>query len=89
MKSKHDLNTDYLREVLSYDPVSGSLQGTAEDVKVVVQGERLVVRLRRYKYVAMAERVIHALMTGRWPEGAMRHRNGDQMDLRWRNLAMT
>lgn len=88
MKKPHELNTEYLRKVLRYDPASGQLVSTEQGVRVATSGEKQMVHLRKYKYKALAARVVYALMTGGWPKGAMRHRNGDLMDLRWGNLAM-
>jgi hypothetical protein len=89
------LTADRVREVLSYDPISGILRWKAPScdksyIKVgSIAGSKTV---KGYLNIMIdgerhpAHRLIWLMVTGSWPKNLMDHKNGNKSDNRWENL---
>ena len=88
-----DADIQAMAEYLSYDPATGELRwrkskNSRARVGTVVSRTtekgylRFFFNGRQYR----VHRVAFALMTGRWPEHQIDHKNGDPADNRWENL---
>lgn len=88
------LTAERLRELVSYNPVSGELVWLRTVSSTAVAGKpvgKLDIShgyLRRtVDCVRYAEhRLVWLYMTGEWPESQIDHVNGDRKDNRWENL---
>lgn len=89
-----DIDIDIIRDALRYDPETGEFfSRRASHSGRWREGRRLGCRQPNGYLTARVEgrllllhRVAFALMTGRWPEAHIDHRNGDRSDNRWQNL---
>lgn len=82
-----------LKDTFSYDPDTGALtyrqprgslpagrpagKVTAGGISVLLSGSQ-----------TLAHRIIWNMMTGEWPQHAVRHVNGNKLDNRWNNLVV-
>lgn len=86
-----DLSADALRQILTYDPVTGELRWTAEGrrrrrsdaVGTLVNG-RLMIRVAGK--LRLAHRLAWLLHYGKWPTFELDHINGNPTDNRIVNL---
>ena len=87
------ITPDELRDIFSYDPTTGELRWAKRISRKSVIGKiagckasdgRILVGIcgKLYK----AHRVAWAIITGRWPENEIDHRNQNPSDNRWENL---
>jgi len=91
--SKPDITAERLRELLSYDPVSGVFTNRVSRCNVcagAVAGS--LSKANGYIEVGMdgksyyAHRLAVLYMTGRWPEGYTDHKDGNRANNAWENL---
>ena len=82
------------RQLLSYDPRTGELSRRAESFRVgrvhkqpltLNKDGHPVIKLDGVTYIA--SRVIFLMQTGEWPHPFCLHKDNDQTNLRWSNLA--
>lgn len=86
-----------VREVLDYDPLTGIFRWKAKTAKWtkigVVAGEKPAKNGHRYvsldKADILAGRLAWFWVHGEWPNGYIRYRNGDRLDIRLANLSDT
>jgi hypothetical protein len=81
-----------LRELLQYDPGSGVVRWRVHRPPVVAGDVAGCLDSKGYMMIGVdltqqrLHRVIWALVTGKWPDHEIDHRNGATADNRWRNL---
>lgn len=91
--SRNDLSPEFLREILSYDPLTGDLRwkvsrpprGRIGAIAGIIddQGRRkLGIAGEEY----FAHRIIWVWMTGAWPEYEVDHRDEIKSNNKWTNL---
>lgn len=90
------LTQDRLKEVLGYDPETGSwtwLECRRHGfVGKLAGSEKPTKRGTCYRYIRvegvlyLAHRLAFLYMTGKWPPNEVDHRNGETTDNRWKNL---
>ena len=95
---RDDLSPEFLRLIFSYDPETGLLHWKKR-TDISSRGDRkagklagtscdkdgyLVVQIRRKRYGC--HRIIVAIVTGKWPEHDVDHKNGNRTDNRWSNI---
>lgn len=87
------LSAAVIRDLLNYDPVTGVMTWKNPPSTRVKPGSVAgytgplgfrQIGLHGEKYYA--HRLIHVLMTGRWPKGPIHHANGNHDDNCWRNI---
>lgn len=85
------LSAAAVRALLIYDRRTGALTWRVARGRVSA-GSLAGSWKKRYLYIGLfgetflAHRVIWLIVTGRWPEGDIDHRNGDTSNNRWKNL---
>lgn len=94
--ARNDLTAEYVRSILDYEPETGLLRwkvqrpshrGKVQPGKVAGTsrgGTRIKVGIDGHEY--MAHRLIWLIVTGRWPEYEIDHKNLNGTDNRWDNL---
>jgi hypothetical protein len=90
---KETLTAERLREVVSYDPVTGSWTWLEKvSTKVVVGAPAGSLKPNRYWALGLfgeryaCHRLAYLYMTGEWPARDIDHVNGNPSDNRWENL---
>jgi hypothetical protein len=88
-----DLSIDVLREAFDYDPLGGHLLWRRKKRRGQIAGQitnqgyiAVDLRVGGVRHQLLAHRVIWAIVTGKWPEMIVDHRNGAEGDNRWANL---
>lgn len=88
-----DLSIDVLRRAFDYDPLGGHLIWRRKKRRGQIAGHltnegyiAVNVRAAGVRHQLLAHRVIWAIVTGKWPEVIVDHRNGVEADNRWENL---
>lgn len=88
-----DLTAEQVREILSYDPETGLLTWkvrTSNRMRIgqvagtVGKHGYVTISIRYKKYTA--QRIIWLIVTGKWPEGMIDHRDTVRSNNRWENL---
>lgn len=93
---KEKISVKRLQEVLSYNPLTGSLMwkkatakydrtGTEAAMKPDYRGYR-IISLDKQDY--MAQRVAWILMTGEVPDGKITFKDGNRSNIKWDNLVL-
>lgn len=89
---RNDIAHDRLKEVLSYDPLTGAFMWLARRGRQALgtnagttQNEGyVVIRVDGVRY--LAQRLAWFYMTGKWPKAQVDHKNRKRGDNRWGNL---
>ena len=88
-----DLSIDVLREAFDYDPLGGHLIWRRKKRRGRIAGHltsegyiAVGLRCKGVHHQLLAHRVIWAIITGKWPEAIVDHRNGVESDNRQDNL---
>ena len=77
----------YLQENIAYNPRTGVLTWSSSgELAFTNDGGAGCWSIKVGRRRVYATRAAFVLMTGRWPRGKARFRNGDKHDLRWSNL---
>lgn len=91
-QKEDELSLELARSLLSYDPLTGSLDWKRPPRRGVAAGPAGCVNADGYKIVGyggheyMAIHLIWFLQTGEWPEHGVDHKDLDKTNDRWDNL---
>lgn len=91
--AKDDLEPEYVRSLLHYDPLTGEMWWRVNKGSKVRAGSpagfrpkdgyrRIMIDGKNY----VGTRLAWVIMTGRWPDGDVDHRDGNQRNDTWFNL---
>ncbi|MGY4332783.1 hypothetical protein ACVWWG_007200 [Bradyrhizobium sp. LB7.2] len=84
---KPQLAADRLREVLTYDPMTGTFTRAGKIVGSARSHDGLVYMKIDYRSY-LASRLAWLYMTGEWPPRNVSYRDNDPANLRWANLRL-
>jgi hypothetical protein len=93
MKAVNDLSADYVRSILSYDPLSGDWRwiktlsrraSAGKQAGAIRTDGRRAIRIDGRDY--LAARLAWLIMTGEWPPFDIDHRDLNKGNDRWLNL---
>lgn len=91
--SPYTVNADDVRVLLNYNKATGMLSWKRDRSRTAKAGDEAgtetatrTIVIGIYGRMYVASRVIWLHVTGEWPKGKLRFRDGDPTNLRWNNL---